>query len=265
MDRFAASPLVTDCASRMANADGADWATLVDVLSEAVVAEAFAVVMPPSDQQYSPDKRSELAGLIRDLLQGRQLGIGSAILTGLGLAGTTVARRYREPLLRRRHAELGDILRYLAFGELVRRFVAETVLGAGEPVVLVGHSLGGIACLDLLARRPELPVRHLITVGSQGPQLHRMGALPGLPDGSDLPAGFPRWTNLHARDDLLSFTAEEVFGADRVRDVELRGGEPAQRVMPAAHSAYFVQPAFYELVAGACAASPPGLLDGTPA
>ena len=57
-------------------------------------------------------------------------------------------------------------------------------LGGDGPVVLLGHSLGGVACVDLLARE-ELPrVASLITVGSQAPFFYELGASRAWPSAS---------------------------------------------------------------------------------
>ena len=252
----AESELVQRCVAGVRNASGPDWGIFADYLAEAVIAEAFRVTRPPSPRQYSVESRNALAGRMVDLLQGRQLGlrefataIGRGALTAAGhgatAAGGKVVQYWRGPFSTAIQPFVGDIFRYLAFGEPLRRFIANQILSARPPVVLVGHSLGGIACLDLLAREPGLPVAHLVTIGSQGSQLYRMGALPGLPDEQTLPAGFPCWTNVYSRHDLLSYLAGQVFGHSQVTDVEISGAQ----TMPAAHSDYFNRPALYELLA----------------
>jgi len=253
---IAESELAQRCAAGVRNASGPDWGVFAEYLAEAVIAEAFRVTQPPSPLQYSVEARSALARRMVDLLQGRQLGlrefataIGRGTLAAAGhgaaAAGGKVVQHWRGPFSAAIQPFVGDIFRYLAFGEPLRRFIASQVLSARPPVVLVGHSLGGIACLDLLSREPGLPVAHLITIGSQAAQLYRMGALPGLPDDQTLPVGFPRWTNVYSRHDLLSYLAGPVFGDLHVTDVEISGAQ----TMPAAHSDYFNRPALYKLLA----------------
>lgn len=252
----AGSELMRRCVAGVRNASGPDWGIFADYLAEAVIAEAFRLTQPPSPGQYSVESRNALADRIVDLLQGRQLGlrdfttaIGRGTLTtaghGVAAAGGKLVQHWRGPFSAAIQPFVGDIFRYLAFGEPLRRFIASQTRGARPPVVLVGHSLGGIACLDLLTREPDLPVAHLVTVGSQGAQLYRMGALPGMPDDQTLPADFPRWTNVYSRHDLLSYLAEPVFGHSQVTDVEISGAQ----TMPAAHGDYFNRPALYELLA----------------
>lgn len=134
---------------------------------------------------------------------------------------------------------LGDILVYQSErGRRIREGILERLSPA--PTVLLAHSLGGIACVDLLRTsaeaRAQVPL--LITAGSQAGMLHEIGALGDLgPAGAEstpLPPDFPPWLNLYDPNDLLSFRAAPLF-AGRVRDVALRSAQP----FPNAHSAYW--------------------------
>ncbi|WP_324604977.1 hypothetical protein [Streptomyces griseus] len=161
----------------------------------------------------------------------------------LGLASAQAVKR-RSALTDAAHPAAGDVLLYLARGEALRETVAEAVRAAEPPVVLLAHSLGGIASLDLLVTRDLPQVALLVTVGSQAPFLYELGALPGLEHGTPLPARVPRWINVHDRRDLLSYVGAGVFPG-RVEDVELDGRQP----FPLAHSAYFGNPELYRLLA----------------
>ncbi|MFD0345706.1 hypothetical protein ACFQ0M_05705 [Kitasatospora aburaviensis] len=118
---------------------------------------------------------------------------------------------------------------------------------------MIGHSLGGIAlvdCLALAAARGEAPagLRLLVTVGSQAPFLHELGALNGLEPGAALPAGFPAWLNVYDPGDVLGYRAAPVFPGDpRVTDHEVSSRQP----FPYCHSAYFKLPALYDRIAAA--------------
>jgi hypothetical protein len=100
-------------------------------------------------------------------------------------------------------------------------------------VTLVAHSLGGIACVDLLALPDPPPVARLVTAGSQSPFLYELGALTSLKPPQPLPAGFPPWLNLYDRNDFLSYCAGRLWSG--VEDREIESGQP----FPASHSAYF--------------------------
>lgn len=133
----------------------------------------------------------------------------------------------------------GDILLYQRRGQDIRDFIETEIRRAakecGDKVVVMAHSLGGIACFDLLAKKPDLPVKALITAGSQAPLLYEMDCLWGLRCGDSLPDGFPRWLNVFDRQDLLSYIAVNLFGKEKVEDFEVKSGQP----FPISHSAYW--------------------------
>ncbi|MGT2445905.1 hypothetical protein ACU4I5_26935 (plasmid) [Ensifer adhaerens] len=100
-------------------------------------------------------------------------------------------------------------------------------------MTLVGHSLGGIACVDLLAM-PEAPkVHRLVTFGSQSPYFYEIDALTSVKKPDVLPKGFPPWLNLFDRNDFLSFVGERLFPG-QVEDFEVKSGAS----FPESHSAY---------------------------
>lgn len=245
LSSIAESDVVTQALARIRIDDG-EWSEFVTALGEAVIARAAR----EADVDLGPEQRQRLVDLVVGAFHGGQLGIGrlffgAALETTMRLGGAFAEQRFRGPLDNWANPSVGDILRYLAFGETVRDFIEDRAAAAAKPIILIGHSLGGIACLDLLASRPISAVTQLITVGSQGSRLYQIGALPNLPEGSELPESFPLWTNIYSRYDLLSYLAEPVF-APHVTDVEIA----SSRAMPAAHSAYFTNSKFYELVSG---------------
>ena len=116
-----------------------------------------------------------------------------------------------------------------------------------EPVVLVAHSLGGIACVEMLIEQ-ELPeVKLFVTAGSQSPYFYEIGALRTLPFKANvtckLPAHFPKWVNFYDRRDFLSFVGRGVFGA-KVTDKEVNNGQP----FPQSHSAYWSNDAVWKTI-----------------
>ena len=225
---------------------GADWPTLAEAIAESVVARLLGLA---ADVELARAERRNLVAHVVAALHGGQLGglkttLGQSLELFMRLGGNRVIERYRVPLNAAASPFVGDILLYLARGELLRSFIVDRVAKAKPPVVLVGHSLGGIACLDTLAERPVEGVSALVTVGSQGSQLWQMNALPSLAYGSSLPDTLPQWVNVYSRHDLLSYLAEPVFPG-RVRDVEMA----SVGSMPAAHSAYFDDARLYALIA----------------
>jgi hypothetical protein len=194
------------------------------------------------------------AALDADLRDATVAAVEHALGAGAGVQGRAAdwlsflpATAATHLLLRPRRVDLtrgilkflGDILVYQsARGQHIRAGMLERLTPA--PTVLLAHSLGGIACVDLLRTsaeaRAQVPL--LITVGSQAGMLHEIGALGDLgPAGAEptpLPPDFPPWLNLYDPNDLLSFRAAPLF-AGRVRDVALRSAQP----FPHAHSAYW--------------------------
>ena len=110
-------------------------------------------------------------------------------------------------------------------------------------MLLLGHSLGGIACVDLLVRE-ELPqVKLLVTVGSQAPFLHEINALPSLAYDQAMSEHFPPWLNIYDLRDFLSYVGGTVFPG-RVQDVLVDSKQP----FPESHSAYWSNPATWKAI-----------------
>ena len=126
---------------------------------------------------------------------------------------------------------VGDILVYQANGKSILKFIHQKVDAAPKPVYLMGHSLGGIACFDLLAMPDAPEVAGLVTFGSQAPFLYEIGALASLKP-PQLPKVFPPWLNLYHRNDFLSYVGAKLFKG--VDDREISSGRP----FPESHSAY---------------------------
>jgi len=163
----------------------------------------------------------------------RVYGPGAFFATILKRVATRALRTHREAFSDAAVLPVGDILLYQARGEEVRHFIRRKVESAQPPVTLVAHSLGGIACVDLLALPDPPPVARLVTAGSQAPLLYEIGALYSLQAPRPLPAGFPPWLNLYDRNDFLSYIAGRLW--PEVADVEIESGQP----FPDSHSAYF--------------------------
>jgi hypothetical protein len=192
--------------------------------------------------------RDALVTAIVAELGGSDRGIGSSVgrfgfNVALRLGATRPAERRRSAITEATAPASGDVLMYLARGEPIRTFIAATVAAVEAPVVLVAHSLGGIASVELLATRALPAVELLVTVGSQAPFLYELDALPTLAFGTELPATVPRWVNVFDRRDLLAFTGAGVFPG-RVEDREVDNRTP----FPRSHSAYFANERFYALL-----------------
>jgi hypothetical protein len=133
---------------------------------------------------------------------------------------------------------IGDILMYQARGENIRGCIRKEIEAQHGPVVLLAHSLGGIAAVDLLLVTSLPQVRALVTVGSQSPYLYEINALNGLAKGQPWPDCFPRnWLNIYDINDFLSYPGEGILPG-RVQDFRNDGRQP----FPESHSAYWRSP-----------------------
>lgn len=211
-------------------------------IARAFLADALKRSKPerePSELRIEADLREEIEASMVDALGGAERGLGWLQQKAGGLLasiGTWYARRHRSSLSDVSIPAAGDILLYQARGEEIRNLIRSRIEEVDSPVVLLAHSLGGVACAEVLLASP-LGTRLLVTVGSQVPFLYEIGALRGMEVGSDLPDHFPSWINIYDSRDFLSYIGAGVFPG-RVRDVEVDNQQP----FPAAHGAYWENP-----------------------
>lgn len=204
--------------------------------------------------QLDAERRDALVELVVCYLDLQDL----SAISWMASAAAKQAARITSPWLRRHRVEVtdglgpmaGDIMLYQARGEQIRDLLHRTVLDCRPPIVLLGHSLGGVIAVDSLVECAEtaakVPV--VLTAGSQAPYLYEINALSSLPFGERIPAHFPdRWVNFWSPQDLLSFLAESVFarrgGCDagrHIEDVRVDCREPFHW----SHSAYFKRAEF---------------------
>jgi hypothetical protein len=143
----------------------------------------------------------------------------------------------------------GNVLFYLAKGKAIRDAIQGQVqeVPENDPVVLVGDSLGGIACLELLVEVTLPRVTRLITSGSQATQLYEMSCLSSLPYNAEilgeyrLPEHMPTWTNFYDPQDLQSTSGQEIFG-QRIEEIEVHNEHPSFVY----DNAYWDNPAVYQ-------------------
>ncbi|MFN0106467.1 MAG: hypothetical protein ACKV2U_30795 [Bryobacteraceae bacterium] len=130
-----------------------------------------------------------------------------------------------------------DILLYQSRGEGIQTAVRTAIQKADGKVVVLAHSLGGVAAVDVLAKDDlRHKVSHLITAGSQAPFIYDVNALNSLSQVKTLPPFFPEnWLNIYDESDVLSFLAEPVFSPARVTDF----ANYSKLAPLAAHSAYW--------------------------
>jgi hypothetical protein len=210
-------------------------------IARAVVAQAMFISelqekFPPilTDAQL----RDQIVELLTLALGDAELGLGGWLLKPLvELAqhgGTNYVRGNRLELTDKVSPMPGDILLYQTRGEKIRQFIQQQIEQAEPPVVLLAHSLGGIACVDLLVQQQLSQVELLVTVGSQAPFLYEINALYSLEYGQLLPEHFPQWLNIYDLRDFLSYVGNRIF-PERVQDVRVDNRQP----FPRSHGAYW--------------------------
>ena len=151
----------------------------------------------------------------------------------------------------------GDIFVYLdgrgdkgAPGAITKRildaFDAARAAAPGEPLVIIGHSLGGVISFDLLSYfRTDIDVDLFVTVGSQVSHFEEMKRFKssdpavGPPSRATAPPNIRRWINVFDEVDIFSYACDKVF--DRVHDFHY----DTQTYTIKAHGAYFDQDRFY--------------------
>lgn len=216
----------------------------------AIVAQAMFI----SEQQekFPPiltdaQLRDDVVELLTLALGDAELGLGDWFLKPLvelaQRGGTNYIRGNRLELTDKISPMPGDILLYLTRGEKIREFIKQQIEEAEPPVVLIAHSLGGIACVDLLVQQQLSQVELLVTVGSQAPFLYEINALHSLEYGQLLPEHFPEWLNIYDLRDFLSYVGKNIF-PDRVQDVRVDSRQP----FPRSHGAYWTNAKTWEAI-----------------
>ncbi len=220
------------------------------VVARAVVAEAVRRADQRLKGTLALDggHRDALVAALTTALGGPDRGgmrhLGLNLLLGVGL--TRPIERRRKVITQAVAETPGDVLLYLVRGEPLRDFIIraiDAVEPTGDDIVVLAHSLGGIAALEALIEHPRPRVRHLITVGSQAALLYELNALPTLEFGKPLPRHIPEWTNIFDTCDLLGYAAAGIFPG-RVQDRTVDNHAP----FPRAHSAYFRSRNFFDVL-----------------
>jgi hypothetical protein len=203
--------------------------------------------------------REQMVTLLIDPLGGRTGAVmevfGEVIGTVWALLGPQIrwaTRTGRQDLTNIASPAAGDVIAYQGpTGPTLRkRILADIEDAETEHVALLAHSLGGIACVDLLIEQGIPKVTHLITVGSQAPFLYETDSLCSLRYPQSLPKCFPRnWMNVFDRHDIFAYKAEGVFPESPhvfIEDFDVDSGVP----FPQAHGAYWTNDGFWKNLEG---------------
>ncbi len=193
------------------------------------------------------------------LKQSAQRMAGSALNKAGDFASTKALARSRESLNGILGRFFGDIFIYFDGrgdkndpGEIPKRIIVsldEAIAKApDEPLVLIGHSLGGVISYDILSHfRPDIEIDLFITVGSQVAHFEEMklyhASKPGVkkPQKVAKPDNILNWINVYDEVDIFAYGVKGVFDGVNF-DLHYDTGTYVIK----AHSAYFEQAEFYE-------------------
>ncbi len=226
---------------------------LIDPLDRCLTAGLYQTVANDTSPLEERFPWVEVEDVVRDILE-RELGgqrgiIGDAFKNVTLIAVTNTLRQgLRRKFMQAMSMFIGDVLVYLAKREDVLDQLDHQVasLAGGEPLWLVGHSLGGVICYDY-GTVCSREIERLVTVGSQVGLLGEFGALNKTqPDLTGrllhTPDKIGTWLNIYDPDDMLSFLTKPMF--DRVVDIEVDTGAP----FPVSHGAYWFRPEVYDKI-----------------
>lgn len=165
----------------------------------------------------------------------------------------------REPLNENLGCFFGDVFIYfdgrgnkLNPGSIPQRILQEidtaSAEAGDEPLVVIGHSLGGVISFDLLSHyRKNLNVDLFVSVGSQVAHFeeiklyHISDETIGVGAKAPTPENITHWINIFDKVDFFSYACTDIF--DRV-DVDAEYDTKTYVVK--SHSEYFKQARFYE-------------------
>jgi hypothetical protein len=205
-------------------------------LARGLVASLVNEAAKDGQIEFSSATRDSLIDWLIPLLGERALApfdwITNIMMGAAKRIGTDKARRSRRALTDASYPAAGDVLLYQKDGAGIREFIKKQIAAVPGDVIILAHSLGGIAAVDLLAMEDlSGKVKGLVTVGSQAPLLYEIGALRSLrcdhQARDPLPPHFPKpWINFWDPNDFLSYAGESVFGPQNVKDIRVESNLP---------------------------------------
>ncbi len=219
----------------------------------------LAIKAPTPVETLGLGKVIDALGGIATRLKSAATGLMGTTLDRAGdFASTKILAANREALNATLGRFFGDVFIYFnsrgdaaqpgPIGQRVLAGIDKAVQAAppGEPLVIVGHSLGGVITFDLLSHFRPLEVDLFVSVGSQVAHFEEMKLFKNSdkakpPGKAVTPKNILHWINIYDEVDIFSYAAKPVF--DRV-DVDARYDTKTYVIK--AHGAYFEQTRFYE-------------------
>lgn len=228
-----------------------------------LIARLMKEISPaPSAQALGNPFANILAPITTEAARLKQMATGAAkgLVDKAGdFASTKLLGFTREPLNGILGRFFGDVFIYMSTrGEIgapgaIPKVILDAIDAAqaaapAEPLVIVGHSLGGVITFDLLGSyRPDIECDLFISVGSQVGhfeeiKLYRSSDKAiGTGKRAKTPPNIKRWINVYDEVDIFSYACAEIF--DRI-DLDVPYDTKTFTVK--AHGAYFDQDRFYQ-------------------
>jgi hypothetical protein len=216
-----------------------------DAIARSIIAQTIAIC---EEKKLSTpiitdaNLRDEIVELLSSELYKSDLGVGDWLQTQI--LKLAIGNR-RGDFTDNTSPMVGDILLYQGRGQKIRDFIESYIKEAKDDVVLIAHSLGGIACVDLLVEKQPEKVKLLVTVGSQSPYFYEINALQSLEYGKPLPSKFPSWLNIYDLNDFLSYIGGNIF-PEKVQDILVDNKQP----FPKSHGAYWRNKGMWKAIIG---------------
>ncbi len=202
-------------------------------VARATIAQLHVSMLTESDVGLQRQIRQRLFDRLTIDLGGNVYGIGYVLSMkfrlGIGRHFEQNRQRYSKKLFQ----VIGDILLYQRHGDQIRHYISEKLATLPQQKVIVAHSLGGIAAIELMMQEPIMVTDKVITIGTQVGLLQEMGALSQAAARNHSPF---HWLNIFDRSDYLSYLAKPIWPS--AIDCEVPSGLP----FPESHSAYISNP-----------------------
>ncbi len=228
-----------------------------------LISQLIAEITPTTTVNTMGNPLSTIGGWLTKAARKVKDAVKGAVTAGVDRVGdfasTRILASARRPLNATIGTFFGDVFVYMdkrgtrdAPGEIPKRILGgiKSLPQFGkEPLVVIGHSLGGVISYDLFTHfDPSLSVDLFVSVGSQVSHFEEIKRFkvsdPKVPaNGTKLvprPASVKRWINIYDPVDIFAYRCAPVF--DKVEDYDY----DTKTFTIKAHGAYVDQQRFYE-------------------
>lgn len=175
----------------------------------------------------------EMLGNSRNAFQGTGYDTANPVFGMMSGGESKLNSGPSQNTLWQRATNIATYLTSPSLRDLTLRRVAAEIEAGDDPVVLLAHGLGSLVGYELMMRRPDLPVRCLVTLGSPlglAGVRSALAASHGTSNSATLPfpSRLPRWINLYnsadpvASSHLLSPVCAPAYSKDsrHIEDID---------------------------------------------